>query len=436
MTRHQITRRTLLSAAAAVPLLAACGRGGGSSDGTVRFEGWDYESQLVQQNLDGFMAKNPDVKVAYTPITSAQYVRKVVAEFTGKNGPDALYVYDDSLATWVESGYLQPLDGLPGVDEVYNGIYAANAQAMTYKDKRYGLPYYTDSTGLIYNAAILERAGIKAPPKSLDELEAQSITIRAAGLIQYPIAFAAQLQDTWASWLWALMYGSGGSMFADDLTPTLAGADPVPLAVYEWIHKAATVSKIIDPASLQLTPVPLDNAMMAGQYAFNLGSRYALRVYNDPAKSKAAGAMKLAQVPSLDGAVHGTVANTRMYGLAAETQVKDKAMVLLNFLGGHTDGQPQTARFWFLQRGLGFTFKDMAKDKEITDALAKWVDPATYAALADVAKARNIVQAPWYAEFEAALQKTSQQILTDQITPQATTTTLADTATTLKKKYS
>ncbi|MEJ3654170.1 sugar ABC transporter substrate-binding protein [Actinomycetes bacterium KLBMP 9759] len=436
-TRTQISRRTLLGAAAALPLLAACGnRGGSGGTGTVRFEGWDYEPPLVEENIGNFSKLHPEIKVQYTPITSAQYRQKVVAEFTGKNGPDALYVYDDSLGTWVQSGYLQPIDGLPGVDEVYNGIYDANAKAMTFQGKRYGLPYYTDCMGLIYNAEILEKAGISAPPKSLDELEQQSLKIKNAGLVPYPLAFAAQLQDTWQSWIWALVYSSGGLLFSDDMKPVMNGADPVAGQAFEWLHRAANQSRIVDPASLQLTPVPLDNAMKAGQYAFNFGARYALRDYNDPARSQQAGKLKLAPIPSLDGTLKGTVGTTRMYCLAADTDVKDQAMTLLNYLGGYTDGQPATARYWFLKRGLGFTFKDLAQDKEITEALAKFVDPAIYAQLAEVAEARNVVHAPWYAEFEASLQKTTQQVLTDQTTAPAAMTALADSANALAKKYS
>nr|WP_042193218.1 extracellular solute-binding protein [Kibdelosporangium sp. MJ126-NF4]CEL20639.1 extracellular solute-binding protein, family 1 [Kibdelosporangium sp. MJ126-NF4]CTQ89551.1 extracellular solute-binding protein, family 1 [Kibdelosporangium sp. MJ126-NF4] len=427
-----VTRRTLLGSAMALPLLSACGAGARGT-GAVRFEGWDYESQLVQQNLDRFSAANTDIKVAYTPITSAQYVRKIVAEFTGNNGPDVLYSYDDSMASWVQAGYLQPIDGLPGVDEVYRGIYEANAQAMTFQGKRYGLPYYTDSHALIYNSALLEKAGITTPPKSLDELEQQALKVKNAGVLQYPIGFGAQLSDTWASWVWTLLHGSGEYMFTDDFKPSMAGAR----GIFDWIHKAATVSKVIDPASLQLTPVPLDNAMMASQYAFTLGPRYALRMYNDPAKSKQAGMLKLAPVPSLDGTMKGTVSSTRMYCLSAKTEVKDQAVKLLNFLGGYgTDGTPSTARFWFDQRGLGFPFKALADDPAVKTALAKFADPEIYNALSTVAKPRNVLGAPWYSEYETAQQKTVQQLLTNQTDATAATASLSETALTLAKKYS
>lgn len=429
-----ISRRGLLTAAAALPLLAACGDSRART-GAVRFEGWDYEATLVQQNLDAFGRANPDLRVDYTPITSAQYVRKIVAEFTGDNGPDALYCYDDSLASWAQAGYLQPLDGLPGVEEVYAGLYESNAKALTFQGKRYGLPYYTDCHGLLYNTELLAKAGINQPPESLDELEQQALRIKQAGILRYPIGFPAQLSDTWSGWLWTLLYGSEAKLFTDDLNPNAAG-DAAVREVFAWIRRATVETKVIDPASLQQTPVPLDNAFMAGQYAFTIGARYAVRKFNDPAVSKAAGKVKLGYVPSLDGRRLGTAGNTRMYCLAAHTQVKEQAYRLLRYLGGYNEqGVPVTARFWFLKRGLGFAFPALERDPEITTELARFTDPAVYSGLAALAKARNVLAVPWYAEYEHALQKITQQLLTDQIDAAGAAAALDRGATTLARRY-
>jgi multiple sugar transport system substrate-binding protein len=438
LTRRHILKLTGLGLVP--PALAACSNGSssgaGSGDGSVKFEGWDYEAALVQQNLDRF-TKNSSIKVNYTPITSAQYVQKVVAEFTGGGGPDALYVYDDSLAAWVEGDYLQPLDGMAGVDEVYNAIYPGNAEAMTYGGKRYGLPYYTDATCLTYNAGILAQAGIAKPPASLEELEAQALKIKDAGLLEYPIGLPAQLSDTWWSWVWGLLFGSGGNLFDDQQNPVMNTSDTVTKDVFAWLQQAATKSKVIDPASLQLLPVPVDNAMKANRYAYTIGARYASRDYNDPAKSKAAGKIRMGLVPSLDGKEHGTVSNTRMYGLAKDTEVKDNAFKLLTYLGGYdSDKQPYTAKYWFLQRGLGFAYKGMVNDPTITAALKKFADPKVYTHLAEIAKPRNVLGVPWYTEFETEMHKVVQGVLSNQTQPSAAVASLAQSAETLKKKYS
>jgi len=440
LNRRQILKYAGLGLAlpAASPLLAACSndKSGSSGDGSVKFEGWDYEAALVQQNLDNF-TKTSGFKVDYTPITSAQYIQKVVAEFTGGGGADALYVYDDSLAAWVEGDYLQPLDGMPGVDEVYAAIYPGNAEAMTYQGKRYGLPYYTDSNCLIYNSEILAKAGLTKPPASLEELEAQAVKIKNAGLLQYPIGLPAQLSDTWWAWVWALVFGSGGNLFDDQQAPIMNTSDTVVKDVLTWLQDAANKSKVLDPASLQLLPVPIDNAMKAGRYAYTIGARYALRDYNDPAKSKTAGKMKMALMPSQDGKEHGTVSNTRLYGLAKDTEVQDNAFKLLTYLGGlGEDKKPYTAKFWFQQRGLGFAYQSMAKDPEVTATLKKFADPVIYAHLAEIAKPRNVLGVAWYTEFETEMHKVVQGVLSNQTQPSAAVASLAQTAETLKKKYS
>lgn len=138
-------RRTFLALAGGTAAAALSGCASGETD-ALRFEGWDFEPQLVEQNLARFMQRNPAIRVEYTPITSAQFIQKITAEFMGGSGPDAMYMYDDYLASAVEAEWLQPIDGLPGVDRIHDAIYPVNAQAMSYAGKRWGVPYYTDST--------------------------------------------------------------------------------------------------------------------------------------------------------------------------------------------------------------------------------------------------------------------------------------------------
>jgi multiple sugar transport system substrate-binding protein len=438
LSRRRVLQLGALTASlpALSSVLAACGGGGGNSSGAVKFSGWDYESALVQQNIDRFTQLNPDTPVEYTPITSAQYVQKTVAEFTAGGGPDALYVYDDSLAGWVAAEYLQPLDGMPGVDDVYAGIYPSNAEAMTVDGKRYGLPYYTDSQCLIYNEAILAKAGIAGPPKTLDELEQQSQRIKDAGILEFPIGITAQLQDTWWAWVWGLVFASGGDMFDAAGNPVMDGTDPTARNVFAWLQRAATVSKVIDPAVLQLLPVPLDDAMKNERYAFTVGARYALRDYNDPSRSKTAGNLKIAYIPSLDGNVVGTVSNTRMYALRKDTEVQDKAFKLLTYLGGFTDGVPYTAKYWFQKKGLGFPFRALEQDQEVQTTLATFADPTIYSGLASLARPRTAIKQPWYSEYENEQQKTVQQLLSNQTSPDDAVKALSAAVTSLKQKYS
>lgn len=417
------------------PTLAACSDNGSGGSGALSFQGWDYEPQAVQKNLRSFTDQT-GVKVDFTSITGSQYVQKSIAQFTAGTEPDALYVYDDSMAGWADAGYLQPIDGLPGVDQVYDAIYPGNAAAMTHNGKRYCLPYYTDCAALMYNAELLKKGGFNAPPRTLEELTDQAVKLREKGILKYSIGFAAQLSDSYWGWFWALLYASGGKMFDDQLQPVMDSTDPVPRGIFAWLDDGVRVSKIIDPASVQMGPTPVDEALSSGQYAFTFATRYGARVYNDPAKSKIAGKMKIALVPSLDGPSQGTVSTTRMYGLSAKTDAKDDAIKLLTYLGGFDDkGVPVTAKSWFLNYGLGFAFKKLATDQQVVAEIKRWGDPVVYGQLSELAKARNVVAKAWYSEFETELQKALQRTLTSQIDPDTAVKTLGAKARELAKKY-
>lgn len=438
MINDEIGRRRLLQLgglALGSAALSACGGPAKEPGGAIAFQGWDYEPQAVEDNLARFKEQS-GIEVGFTSITGSQYVQKTVAEFTAGSEPDALYVYDDSMAGWADAGYLQPIDGLPGVDEVYQAIFPGNADAMTHDGKRYCLPYYTDCSALLYNAELLEKAGLPGPPKTLEELTEQAITLRERGILKYSIGFAAQLSDSYWGWFWALLYGSGGTMFDDQLQPIMDSADPVPKDLLTWLDDAVRVSKIIDPASVQMGPTPVDEALSSGQYAFTFASRYGARAYNDPKKSKIAGKMKMALIPGLGSPGQGSVLTTRMYGLSANTERRDDAIKLLTYLGGFdNEGKPYTAKFWFLNYGLGFAFEDLAKDPEVIAELKRWGDPDIYAELSATAKSRSVVAKPWYSEFETELQKGIQRILTAQDDPSSVVTALATSARDLEKKY-
>jgi multiple sugar transport system substrate-binding protein len=442
--RRFIRRAGLLSAGmVALPWLAACGReaaapaaskdtaktstasapaptsapasSGAAASGqkTVKFEGWDYEPPLVEQNIQRFESLNPTIKVSYTPIVSAEYRQKLVAEFTAGANPDALYVRDDYFAGWVTAGYLQDVEGMPGLDQAYSLLYDFNADAMTYKGKRFGLPYYADVMSFVYNEEMLQKAGITTPPKTLQELEAQAVKIKSAGVVQYPLSLGLGLtNDFWSTW-WALIYGSGAKLFDDQMQPILE-KDPAVRGVMAWIDKGLNETKIIDPSSLETATVPRDN-FMAEQHAFLFVARYDIEAVNNPERSKVAGKAKMALMPGLDSEGKGTVGWTRMYCLTKTTQVKDEAYKLIYYLGGLDEkGEPYTAKFWFLNRGLGFTFKQLGSDPEIQAKLQKFVDPELYSKQAETARVREAISEPWYSEWESGNQKLMQQVFTKQ----------------------
>ena len=62
------------------------------------------------------------------------------------------------------------------------------APIFSYDNQLIGLSYNNDYRLLILNKDHLQRAGVEAPPKTLDELLADAKAIKAKGIVKYPIA--------------------------------------------------------------------------------------------------------------------------------------------------------------------------------------------------------------------------------------------------------
>jgi hypothetical protein len=93
---------------------------------TVTFAGWAFEPQVVEANVKVFMDQNKDLLVKYTPLDLQLYNEKMIALFNAGTEPDCFYVRDSNLGAWVEAGWVQPIDGLPKLDELNKDIFPFN----------------------------------------------------------------------------------------------------------------------------------------------------------------------------------------------------------------------------------------------------------------------------------------------------------------------
>ena len=65
------------------------------------------------------------------------------------------------------------------------GVLPGAWTTVQYDGKYYGMPWILDTKYLFYNKEILEKAGIKTPPKTWDELGEQAKIIQDKGLLDH-----------------------------------------------------------------------------------------------------------------------------------------------------------------------------------------------------------------------------------------------------------
>lgn len=438
-----ITRRGLLKAGTAAGL--GLGLPGGlwreaaaAEKRTLIFTGWVYEPELVRQNLDRFEKIYPEYKVDYTPTDTRLYREKLVAMFQAGTPLDALYVRDDYFSGWVEAGYLQPIDGMPGLKDLDKDMFDFNLDAMTHKGKRYGIPYYADYMVFLYNKKMLAEAGFAAPPKTLDELRRQAEAIKKQRLAEYPLLTAFGTTAGFFFDWWGFVYGSSGRLFDKEWAPTFPDKDKTALNVLEWLVAAIHDWKIMD---IKIVEMVLENvgtkeAFAQGQAAFVSQFKYNTEWLNNPKFSKIAGQAKPTPYPSLSAGQKGTMGWTRQYCITTSTKKRDDAWKLISYLGGKDEkGQYYTAKNWYLLRGLGFAYKPLWQDKDIIEATNKWGDAKVFSEMALAAKARENIKAPWFSEWDSFNQARLQEALLKKTKPRDALAASAKKAEDLRKEW-
>jgi multiple sugar transport system substrate-binding protein len=340
---------------------------------------WSYSVETVQANLKKFMADNPGITVKYSDVSWFNYHDVMATRFTAKTPTDVVYNTDEFLEEWNAARWIVPLeDHYPQVLSYKKYFPQYVTEAMSYKGKLYGLPYFADIFIFIYNEDMVKRAGFSGPPTTWEEVTKQSQAMKAKGISTYPVAMQFAQKEGWSTMTVTSMVYSlkNGSLFNKELTPVFAQPGSAAEKTMTWIRDSLRTTKIMDPNSLQMAEIDVVKAMTAGKNAFTILVKYNLAELNNPAASKLAGKFKMALMP---GDTHETVGTARFYSLTKMAvdrgpEVKDASWKLIEFLGGMTNNQPYVVRKWVLDKGLGVSYLPMYEDPEVVAAIKKWGD--------------------------------------------------------------
>ncbi len=187
-------------------LLAACGGGGGSGqgadaaggqgDGKVTLTWWHNATDeplkgYFQQVADAYTAKNPDVTFKIEAIQNETIQTKIPVALQSNNPPDLFQQWGGGeLAQQVQSGKVKDIS--KESQETVESI-GGPAAGWQVEGKQYGLPFSVGVVGFWYRTDLFKQAGIDAPPRTMDDLNAAVEKLKTAGIA--PIAVGGK--DKW-----------------------------------------------------------------------------------------------------------------------------------------------------------------------------------------------------------------------------------------------
>ncbi|MFE3825599.1 extracellular solute-binding protein [Streptomyces sp. NPDC059092] len=169
---HQIRRlpapAVLLTALVAITPLAGCARLPDPGTLTVLNSATDTHEHDQQQKFFDRCAQPLGVKVRQTSVPADQVVSKALRMASSHSLTDILELDGSELPQFADTGGLLPLKDA-GVD--VTGMSPGAVSMGSFRGEQFGIARSVNSLALIYNAALLRKAGVE-PPATWDELKA------------------------------------------------------------------------------------------------------------------------------------------------------------------------------------------------------------------------------------------------------------------------
>lgn len=407
--RHTRRRLGTLAVAAAI-FVGACGGGGASpSVGPVTLNALfmkqaAYSEDDVKAMTDAFTAAHPNITVNLEFVAYDALHDKIVTDQAGGAG-----TYDTVLmdaiwpAEFAKAQIVRDItDKIPA--DYRNDVFASAFAGAEYQGKFYAVPWINDTKFLFFNKKMLADAGFSAPPKTWDELLAQSKAIKDKGIVKYPIVWSwSQAEAAICDWT-QLAAAMGGANFVDDQNKPLFNQGGA-LAALEWMKKTLD-DGLTNPASTGFLEEDVRNAFSAGSAAFALNWTYMYNLANDPKQSKVAGQVGVVASPGMGGVATSGVNGGMGIAVTRSSKHPDEALAYALWMAS----KPMQDKYAALSLPM---WKSSFQDPNITKT-----SPELFAA-ANTEFTNLVVRpvVPYYTALSGALQVALQEALTGKKTP-------------------
>jgi len=151
-----------------------------SAASTVNLTWWTMWSgttlQLLNQMVTQFNKTHPGIHVTESniPSSSTTSTAKLLSAIAAGDPPDVFTEWWPEIGSFAADGDLQSMT--PYLTGAYSGFtkweYPVAVQGGSYKGSLYAVPMGLNSWALYYNKSLLAKYGIKSPPKTLAQLDA------------------------------------------------------------------------------------------------------------------------------------------------------------------------------------------------------------------------------------------------------------------------
>jgi multiple sugar transport system substrate-binding protein len=405
------------------------------------FRGWNYRTEVVQDNTAKFNAQYSE-NVDYQTITG-DYIA-IMENFHIANQPlDMAYANPATLFRWSVPGWVHDYERWWDVDAARGEMYDSVRDSLTVNGKLAGLPYFVSARGTVAtNNVLLEKAGVPREqwPKTWPELYAMCRQLKADGVAETPLLphwFAA---GVWFGVSWGYLLeclNTGAVLFDDNNVPVF---DDATLAILvEW--RKLLEEGVVPDSVFTMGESDYIDAFSKGTYVFSPQQIYDLKVFNDPNVSQIAGQVYALPVVEQPWAI----IDEGIYTVPARNDSDEKLARKYRLAGffGYRDqeegGELYVAKRWAIEAALNSGYREVLEDPEVIAAYQAWLpDPAmldTLNGILNAAQFPRVWQTFWWEEWNATAMTELPKAILGQTPVEEVHASLKQLATDLAERY-
>lgn len=364
---------------------------------------------LPQNEMDtvGFMKKQTQnfekktgIKVELINMSWDNVADKVTAELTAGGSSYDVIEFDNSwVSKFTTNKWVVPLNKYMSSD-MKSGIIPGLLKIFTSKGSVYGIPWNNDTRFFMYNKKKLAQAGISEPPKTWDELVADSKIMQKKGIVKYGFIDSYAQAQAFTNELTYLVYSFGGDYLNNGKSNVTNSSVT---QAYNFLQKAVNVDKVVDPASMTSDQENAATVFCQGNTAFFLQAWAGVyEQANTPSTSKIVGDVAVAPYSiGKDSNTNVVLSLPEAMAIPSTSNNKDAAWKYMSYMSSKSFDKNKA-----LTIGALPIYSSTFSDSDVLKKYPYWENFGKQSK-----NAKGLEQVLWYDQFSSAVQAESQKIL-------------------------
>jgi multiple sugar transport system substrate-binding protein len=340
--------------------VAACGGTGdsGSSDGAPVAKGdaklepgnitlWvgftQRELRVIKDTVKEFEKENPQVKVK---VVGGINDDKIIAASRGGKAPDVAQSFSaDNAGAFCGSGAWIDLKPYMDRDDISDSIFPPAPRSYTqFEGTRCAMPMLADAYGLYYNEAMLKKAGLDGPPKTVSELTeyAKKLTVKNGDGSLKVVGFNPAM--AWYSNTPSNFGPMFGGKWTDDSGKSSIGKDPAWAKLLTWQKDLIDFYGYDNLVKFQAglgDEFSASNAFEKGKLAMNIDGEWRTAFIADEAPDLPYGTAPVPVDDDNPDLYGGGYTTGNIIGIPKRAEHKEQGWALLKFLATSDTAQVQ-----------------------------------------------------------------------------------------------